>query len=215
MAYFSRKTYGIKNLPFRLTSKRRSVGRRTLDLWDEQLKARAAEIEFPINKLDEFRKRALETEKSAILYENLTEHMDRVGITQSDARALKIRDIMNSNYLRAYDENGVSIPTGSLLIWDGLTRYVPRSTYHLEVWQRIFESLALIKFVMNFSAEQLLLIKMMPETHLFLESIRSSIEKKRRADQITSRLYKLGEVEIIMRHFRCISRLVKSRVKYQ
>lgn len=213
LAYFSRKTYGIKTLPFRLMSKKRSVGQRTLNLWDEQLRERAAEIDFPSKILNEFRKRALQTEKSAILYENLTEHMEHVGLTPSDARALKIRDIMNSNYLRAYNENGVRVPTGSLIIWDGLTKSVPRSIYHLEIWERIFESLALIQFIMTYSGEQLLLTKMLPETHMFLEEIRASIEKGRRSDQITSRLLKLGLVEIIRRHFSSISRLTKSRTK--
>jgi hypothetical protein len=211
LAYFSRKTYGIKRLPFRFTSKKKSVGRRTLDLWDEQLKRRAAEIEFPAEKLDEFRKRAFETEKVAILYDNLIEHMDRVGLSQSDARVLRIRDIMNNNYLRAYDENGISIPTGSLVIWDGLTKDLPHTTYHLDVWLRIFESFSLIKLIMTFSAEQLLLAKLLPETNLFLEDIRTLVEGKRRTDQITSRLRKLGLVEPIRRHFRNISKLSDSR----
>jgi hypothetical protein len=200
-AYYDGKSFGINDLSFKFVSKFQSVGKRTLNYWNNEVKLHALGLGFQSDKLSEFLKRALETEKSAILYENLEEHMNLVGITALEAKILMVRDIMNRNYLRAYFENGINVPTGSSIIWDGLTKNVPTSIYDLGIWKRLFESLSLIDNIMKCSAEQLLAIKLLPETILIIDDIRSLLERGELVDNIIVRLNKLKFDEMLKKTF--------------
>jgi hypothetical protein len=200
-AYYGGTDHGVQDLNFQITGKRQSVGRGSLKLWNRIILDRAEAIGYSREKIDEFRKRVVETEGIAFLHENVAEHMDATGITNRDAKLLRVRETKSCNYLISYVGQGICVPEGSTLVSDLLIPSVSRQKYNLHAWSRVYEFAGLLNKIRSSTPAEIIRIKMNPDVAMILATIRQQFFEGKSSDLIIGNLIQNNLLDLLMTQF--------------
>lgn len=200
-AYYDGTNHGVQDLHFQITGKVQSVGRGSLKLWNRIILDRAEEIGYPKEKIEEFRKRVVETESVAFLHENVAEHMDATGITNRDARFLQVRETKSSNYLISYVGQGICVPEGSTLVSDLLVPSVSGQKYNVHAWGRIFECIDLLNKIRSCTPAEIIRIKMNPDVAMIMATIREQFSEGKSSDLIIGDLIRSNLIDLLITRF--------------
>lgn len=187
-AYYSGMEKGLYHLNVQLTSKAKSVGKDALSLWDREIRQRAALLSYPNEIIEEFRKRVLETEQAAFLYENVAEHMDALGIASKDAKALQIRESTSRTYLDSYIQQGIVVPNGSEVITDLVIPVIHRQEYNIRKWRRMYEMSGLLGYINSRKPEDIIRIKTRPDVAMVIARIRELFAENEKSDTVIGHL---------------------------
>jgi hypothetical protein len=183
-AYFSPKYPSLDTLPFERTTKQGSIGRRALSLWSDALESSFTDLSVSRDQLAELKTRVNETEAPAFLWENVAEHMQKVGLNPLGHGGQQVRALKNRCYLTAYAMNDVAVPTKSRLVTDDVTPSCASPEYNLQGWRRFLELTGLLGQVLSMPVRQLLSIKRRPEVSLVIADIRQRLRERESSDRM-------------------------------
>lgn len=200
-AYFSPRYHELDDLNFQIAGKSRSVGPGAVQSWEGEMLERAITIGYPTKKLEELMKRVTESEQRAFLYESVKDLLNRVGVTDRQARLLRIRDSMSRTYLQSYGSQGIVIPQGSNLVADILIPSSASNAYNILGWRRLFEMTGVLDRLRSCPQEFLIRIKNQVECVIVLGEIREAFGVGRTSDQIAKCLSEKSWDAVLVRSF--------------
>ncbi len=187
-AYYVHNLANLTDYSFQRTSKIQSIGRQTLQSWIKELDDVQSRVQLAPAARTELRKRCFDTEQPSFLWENVSEHLERLGINPLSLGASQLRVLRTRLYLASYSLNGIAIPSGSELVTDILVPGTALPQYDLRAWRAIFEIIGLLDMLRDLPTERLLKLKKREEVAVAIAQIRCLLANGAPSDEILLKL---------------------------
>jgi hypothetical protein len=135
------------------------------------------------------------------LWENVAEHIDKLGESPTSLGATQIRVLKTRAYLAAYSLDGIAVPHGSSIISDLVVPGIAATEYNIRSWMSVFDMLGVIDKVSSMPAERLAHIKLRPEVATGIATIRELLSKGVPSDSVVNSLQQRQMLKGFVRAF--------------
>lgn len=183
LAYLAGTDYGLSTFGFRVMSKGFLTGKKTMDIWEENIRKTGLNRGYPSSWIEELVRRVRDDEETPFIWERVRTVLHSMNFSAREERLLGIRAKISISYLEAHRTGNILLPSGSRVAREVLLPQGRRyNTYDLLRFQRVLQVAGVFRHIASFSPKKILRLKY-KIPHVIYE-IRSRLRKGFTTEQI-------------------------------